>query len=93
MGFFTPVTVSNELFATFFPTNPAYLFRAFLLEADDVQVEVFPEPVAFVEGDAPGQALPARLGTQTQPGAYPQNKAMAFKVQTISIIHFWEGPH
>lgn len=54
--------------------RPAHLLRAFLLEADDVQVEVLPEPVGFVEGDAPSQALPACLGTQTQPACGTQQE-------------------
>lgn len=39
----------------------AYLGGPFLLEADDVQVEVLPRAVGSVEGDAPGQAVPPSL--------------------------------
>lgn len=60
----------------FFYKKPAYLFHAFLLEADDVQVKVLPEPVGFVEGDAPGQAVPPRLGTQTHPPCGTQQQLL-----------------
>lgn len=42
------------------------LLQAFLLQTDDIQVEVRPQAVGSVESDSPGQAVP--VGLQREEG-------------------------